>query len=303
METNHSTFILLPCPDLRCEQSFSSQAGMILHARAKHLLELPGAYSCQAPECGQTFYTFSGLELHHRTSHAISMFLNCTDSRCDETFTEPRDLQRHHLKAHPHASLRLQCGIEGCGKSYQRADALHNHYQTIHAPLPFSCLCIVPGCEKRYSSSFKRHICLEHPGFLATDNFDRCEHCDTFFPDENWCLLHLFNIHEQRHLLVLPPRPGTHISELDATLYTDNLRRHTDDLLGVSAPRRQAEALGDHPSSASHPRASAVDVPLQSSVEGRYQTPNSAEYATIMERNTSLLGKNISQEKLSLHEH
>jgi len=42
-----------------------------------------------------------------------------------------------------------------------------------------------------------------------------CDHCDWKTPDRNTWLFHLLKAHDQRQLLVAPPRPGMDLSELE----------------------------------------------------------------------------------------
>ena len=101
--------------------------------------------------------------------------------------------------------------------TYAYSQSLSLHYRTVHSsPTEFPCQ--FPGCDKSYlyQPGLLHHHRRDHSNRLTSDLLYQCEFCDAAYDQKKTIYIHLVHHHDQRHLLALPPKPGTDIAQVNS---------------------------------------------------------------------------------------
>jgi hypothetical protein len=119
----------------------------------------------------------------------------------------------------------------GCGRIFSTLENQQYHYRRTHLSISRlkiaaskSLPCTYPGCDKSFINKYtlKTHYQKLH---VARSDF-RCKHCEWHSPDKTTFLIHLFRAHDQRQLLIVPPKPGIEITALKSFLQSREKELH-----------------------------------------------------------------------------
>lgn len=153
------------CPE--CGKEFSVRS-----ARDQHVKEIHSdANKVMCPACDKTFSNWRNMNRHHDKAHSVEPLSYKCDT-CDQSFSRPVHLLAHQKQAH---NWDDQCPI--CDKKFMWKNDKHRHMSEVHSKAGrVKC----PDCGKDFS---RRENMLVHQKQSHSDNAQsfKCDECPAEF--------------------------------------------------------------------------------------------------------------------------
>ena len=197
----------IKCPHLDCGEEFKTETALKQHMRVVHRVK------CTRPECGEEFETETAFKQHMKEKH----YVKCVHPECSREFESDSNRRRHFRNKHTgepqtRYHTKVKCSFPACEREFRHEADQQDHHQATHLGALNQHLCEHHGCD--YPTWSGRNLKDHYRNLHGKKSTFQCNDCTFKSNSKSGFLVHRFMVYDHRHLLILPPKPGTNHGEL-----------------------------------------------------------------------------------------